>query len=186
LKGIHLILDSWRPWRKSNGWKLTLSKIRIALEEKGQATGGSPGSGDKAPERVTLVLRLKEDIRALQMFMSSKTPPKCIIQHKREATVIYSFGDASGCGFGSSMKMFTTYVDSGMKNTRRSSQGWVVGRLRSVHFLQITVQQRQPFSIFKGISFPQKLLNLILWLQYLPLHGRMMIHFIHVAGKRIS
>jgi hypothetical protein len=36
LKGIHLTLDSWRPCRKSDGWKLTLSEIRLALEENGQ------------------------------------------------------------------------------------------------------------------------------------------------------
>jgi len=34
LKGIHLTLDSWRPWRRDNGWKMTLAEIHTALEEK--------------------------------------------------------------------------------------------------------------------------------------------------------
>jgi hypothetical protein len=36
LKGIHLTLDSWRPWRKEDGWKMTLQEIKAALSsEKG-------------------------------------------------------------------------------------------------------------------------------------------------------
>lgn len=25
--GIHLTLDSWRPWRKDDGWRMTLAEI---------------------------------------------------------------------------------------------------------------------------------------------------------------
>lgn len=90
LKGIHLTLDSWRPWRKSDGWKLTLSEIRLALEEKGQETGTCAGSGEKAPSRVGWVPRLKDDIRALEMFMSSETPPKRLVRPKGGATAVFA------------------------------------------------------------------------------------------------
>jgi hypothetical protein len=36
LKGIHLTLDSWRPWRREDGWKLTMAEIRLARKDKGQ------------------------------------------------------------------------------------------------------------------------------------------------------
>jgi hypothetical protein len=66
LKGIHLSLDSWRPWRKEDDWKLTLSEIRVALEEKGQHTSPVLGSGHKAPPRVKWVPCLKDDVDALR------------------------------------------------------------------------------------------------------------------------
>jgi hypothetical protein len=39
LKGIHLTLDSWRPWRKEDGWKYALREIWTILEEKGVDVG---------------------------------------------------------------------------------------------------------------------------------------------------
>ena len=42
LKGIHLTLDSWRPWRKDDGWRMTLAELRAAMAEKGdESLGGS-------------------------------------------------------------------------------------------------------------------------------------------------
>jgi hypothetical protein len=36
LKGIRLTLDSWRPWRREDGWKMTVREVRQALQEKGE------------------------------------------------------------------------------------------------------------------------------------------------------
>jgi hypothetical protein len=38
LKGIHLTLDSWRPWRDDEGWKLPLSEIKAAQEANSAST----------------------------------------------------------------------------------------------------------------------------------------------------
>jgi hypothetical protein len=58
LKGVHLGLDSWRPWRKDHRWKMTIGEIQTALEEKGE--DGTPllAHANKAPMRVKWVPRL--------------------------------------------------------------------------------------------------------------------------------
>jgi hypothetical protein len=33
LKGIYQTLDSQKPWRREDGWRMSLTEIRIALEE---------------------------------------------------------------------------------------------------------------------------------------------------------
>jgi hypothetical protein len=105
LKGIHLTLDSWRPWQKDDGWKMTMSKIQAALAEKGSEDQELLRSGGKSLERVKWVPRLKDDIRALSMFTDTKEPPNRVVRPNKSATVVYSFGDASGSGFGSSFKI---------------------------------------------------------------------------------
>jgi len=102
LKGVHLTLDSWRPWRKDDGWKLTLAEIRAAYEEKGDNTYASLSRGS-APKLVTWVPRLVEDIGALVTLFSTDSPPRRQIRPSRTAVACYKFGDASGVGFGSSL-----------------------------------------------------------------------------------
>ncbi len=75
LKGIHLTLDSWRPWRRDDGWKMTLSEIRTALEEKGDNLPlGS--AGEKAPKTVNWVPRFPDDITALETLFGGENPPR--------------------------------------------------------------------------------------------------------------
>ena len=63
LKGVHLTLDSWRPWRKEDGWKYSLREIRAMLEERGADVGETiPGSGDKPPGKVKVAPRLHDDL----------------------------------------------------------------------------------------------------------------------------
>jgi hypothetical protein len=80
LKGIHLTLDSWRPWRKDDGWKMTLSEIRAALQEKGIEVGsdcfGAFSSQAKAPKQVKWVERLPSDVEALWELFSIEKPPR--------------------------------------------------------------------------------------------------------------
>jgi hypothetical protein len=72
LKGIHLSLDSWRPWRKDDGWKMMQVEINHVLRERN--TEQAP-SESKAPARVRWVPRLVEDIRALKLFTAAEKPP---------------------------------------------------------------------------------------------------------------
>jgi len=101
LKGIHLTLDSWRPWQKSDGWKMTEVEIKHAL---GEGLGDLSQEDKKAPERVHWVPRLKNDVEALQLFTSSDQLPKRTIRlaESQAVSTVYTFGDASGSGFGGS------------------------------------------------------------------------------------
>jgi len=60
LKGIHLTLDSWRPNRDDDGWKITNT-----LEEKFTEAGMS---GMILPGRVKLAKRLNDDLVALRFL----------------------------------------------------------------------------------------------------------------------
>jgi hypothetical protein len=97
LKGIHLTLDSWRPWRKEDGWKYSLRDIRTVLE--GADVGEAIGCGEKPPGRVRVVPRLRDDLGALMELLEPETPPKRTVRPKQGASVVYGFGDASGSGF---------------------------------------------------------------------------------------
>ncbi|MFN9978697.1 MAG: hypothetical protein ACK53Y_02225, partial [bacterium] len=97
LKGIHLSLDSWRPWRKEDGWKLTQAEIKQAMSEK---ESHQYVEDQKNPTRVRWVPRLQEDIKALLLFTSSRQPPKRAVRPIKGTSVVYTFGDASGSGFG--------------------------------------------------------------------------------------
>jgi len=35
LNGIHLMLDSWRPWHRHDGWKINTHDVAAALQERG-------------------------------------------------------------------------------------------------------------------------------------------------------
>jgi hypothetical protein len=72
LKSIHLSLDSWRPWRKDDGWKMTQVEINHVLRERN--TEQAP-SESEAPARVRWVPWLVEDIRALKLFTAAEKPP---------------------------------------------------------------------------------------------------------------
>ena len=75
----------------------------MLLEERGEGQGIYSESGEKAPTRVEWVPRLKDDVESLMRFMHMKTLPKPVARPPRKATVVYSFGDASGSGFRSSL-----------------------------------------------------------------------------------
>jgi hypothetical protein len=60
LKGIHLTLDSWRPNRDDDGWKITNT-----LEEKFTEAGMS---GMILPGRVKPAKRLNDDLVALRFL----------------------------------------------------------------------------------------------------------------------
>jgi hypothetical protein len=107
LKGVHLMLDSRRPWRKDDGWKMSIREIRQALLEKDTGEGMPLQSGGKAPRSVKWVPRLVDDIRALKSLFEPDLPPKWIVRPIVCAEVVYSFRDASGTRFG------TTFVIRG-------------------------------------------------------------------------
>ena len=84
LKGIHLTLDSWRPWRKEDGWKYSLRKIQTMLEEKGADVGEAvTGCGEKPPGKVEVVPRLHDDLRAIMDLLQLETPPKQAVHPKQ-------------------------------------------------------------------------------------------------------
>jgi hypothetical protein len=108
LKGIHLSLDSWRPWRKDDGWKMTLVEIRAALSEKSPELADFQNKRDRPPKCVKWVPRLRQDINALTELFQPEIPPRRQVRPTQMAVAIYQFGDASGAGFGSPLVIGNT------------------------------------------------------------------------------
>lgn len=204
LKGIHLSLDSWRPWRKADGWKMTQAEIALDMEDEDLETMGHGHSYEKrATERVRWVLRLQEDIQALCMLTESVAPPHRVLRPKEGSLdVVYAFGDASGSGFGSSFmkdNQVSYYKgqwedDIGVKSSNYREFSNLVNALEQAH-QDGTLQDTESFvftdnttaesAYYKGTSSSPELFQIILRLQNLQMIGKAVIHFIHVAGKRM-
>jgi len=71
LKGINLMLDSWWPWRKEDGWILTLKEMRVAIDQLVGANEMGPDAAMlKAPKLVIAVPRLARDVEVLECLFS--------------------------------------------------------------------------------------------------------------------
>lgn len=118
LKGIHLSLESWRPFRDKEGWKIPQSEREpetteseslvdlgddddlSVLEFKRQvAPAAGPDSG-----LTRAVPRLLSDLEALEKLSRSDKPLTRVVRGKVVLTAIYGFGDASSGGFGASIE----------------------------------------------------------------------------------
>jgi len=121
LKGIHLTLDSWRPGRDTDGWKMKRNKEvpQYSSEDPLDDMDGQllqDGDGDwqfipavdnpmgPPPPKVKAVPRLLHDLNALWTFFQVDTPPWRYVRGKRVCVVRYGFGDASKGGFGASFE----------------------------------------------------------------------------------
>jgi hypothetical protein len=124
------------------------------------------------------------------------------VRPTKEAVVIYKFGDASGCGFGSSLLVKDKILyKSGQWNKQHSvetsnyrelsnfvyfiEEAHQSGLLHNTELFVFTDNSMAEAAFFKGTSSSKKLFQLVLRLQCLQMHGNLIIHFIHVAGKRM-
>jgi hypothetical protein len=98
LKGLHLTL------RRHGGWRV----------ERDDAEGLTfvPDSDEPPPEFVRPVSRFEHDLRALESLTECAAHPELPIHPSGKAMAYYSFGDASGAGFGVSVWDPETGVDA--------------------------------------------------------------------------
>lgn len=200
LKGIHLTLDSWRPWRKDDGWRMTLAEIRVALQDDPDFV--SVGTGDKAPANVKAVPRLYDDLAALINLFTPTTPPRRAIRLRSSAVAVYQFGDASGAGFGSSLfiddrlyyrhgQWTGSYSDESSNFRELANLIHAIedahkkGLLDNAELFVFTDNSAVESAFYKGTSSSRRLFDLILQLRSLQMHGGISLNVIHVAGKRM-
>jgi len=128
LRGIHATLDSWRPDRDAEGWKLPPGRRSRKRKRTGAREGqgraeesfdpdldplvseaarfGRPEStlvNQRPPRTVRAVPRLKDDLDALLKLTAHEEPTRRRARPKKRVTVCYGFGDASKPGYGSSI-----------------------------------------------------------------------------------
>ena len=105
LKGLYLTMNSWRPNRDDEDWKVTDIRWRlILLDRLDRGLMSTKEFEDKwaddpgAPVMVTASPRLSSDVDALAAIMAPEVVPRVSIRSKTILSVIYGFGDASGTG----------------------------------------------------------------------------------------
>ncbi len=205
LKGIHLTLDSWRPWRRSDGWKMTSTEMRAYHIEKGwdDIDPPSPHSLDKPPQRVKPVPRLTSDLVALQQLTSSATPPKRLARPTSSTVALYGFADASGRGFGSTLFVsgkvhfrhgqWSAAYDDHTSNFRELDN--LVLAIEEAHrdklllnaeLFMFTDNSPAESAFYKGTSSVPHLFDLVLRLRVLQMSGSLHLHVVHCAGTRMK
>jgi hypothetical protein len=124
------------------------------------------------------------------------------VRPARDSTVVYSFGDASGSRFGGSWfdgndaayrsGQWTDQYASQSSNYRELAnlvltleQAHSDGTLKNSKVFIFTDNSTAESTFFRGTSSSKTLFELILRLQFIHMHGEVIVHFIHVAGKRM-
>jgi len=199
LKGIHLTLDSWRRNRDDDGWKYLGVKwddIDLDEELKSDDELGPPDCVMPVPRR------LEADIEALEVLSSSEVAPKRIIRNTKVVSVVYGFGDASGKGFGTGVKiqgeLFYRFGEwcsevSEMSSNYRELYNLVIGikelaaqgKLDGVEIFLFTDNSTAEGAFFRGTSSNRKLFELVLMLRRLEHNHSFILHVIHISGTRM-
>jgi hypothetical protein len=157
----------------------------------------------EAPVRVKAAPRLKWDIGALRSLMSSSEPLLRRIQVKKSLKAYYGFGDASGYAFGGSIQvgdnLWYEYGQWSTQVAEENSSNWrelanlvnFIERSIKQHALAgskmfiFTDKQTAESAFWKGHSSSPKLFELVLRLRKLEMEHDIILHIVHVSGKRM-
>ena len=202
LKGIHLTLDSWRPWRKADGWKMSSKEIQAyQIEHNWEAP--DLGVVGKPPSRVKPAAHLVHDILALLTLTEGSVPPNGNVRPTCSALALYGFADASGKGFGSTLFLggrihfrhgqWVDAYDDESSNYRELDilitaieEAYHDGLLANVELFMFTDTTTAESAFYKGTSSSESLFHLVLRLRKLQMTGEFPLHVIHCAGTRMK
>jgi hypothetical protein len=199
LKGLHLTIDSWRPYRDLQGWKLS-GRDLLAAQEEGKFDILPPSN---CPEVVEAVSRFESDLRALEVITEPETPPRQPLRATKTGSAWYLMGDASGDGFGSGLWLDGELeFDSGdwanlereMTSNWREAENLVdrveravrEGKLKDIELFLFTDNIVFEGTYYKGTSSSKKLFDLTLRLRKAQARGNLILHVIHIAGTRMK
>ena len=211
LKGFYLTLNSWRPKRDRDDWKMsdkTWIQCLVAQCDNGSITERelenelNHQSDTAAPDEVTASTRLGDDVRALSSMFASDTPPQLNLRSRRIVTVIYGFGDASGTGLGATFTCGTGFTfrigvwssdDSGQSSNWREFTNIVdsledeakSGNLEGAEVFMFTDNSTVESCAIKGSSSSPKLFHLVVRLRALVTVYSIKVHIFHVSGTRM-
>ena len=198
LRGIHMTIDSWRPFRDEDGWKLKSAEIEaIKSSALSIEVALEPGETVKASPR------LAGDISALAKLVDYQAPPKVVRRRKKCGMACYGFGDASGSGFGHCLVINgTAYAKYGtwsklyegqhsnfkeLKNLVEAVKGaYEESLLKGVELFIFTDNFVAESCYYNGGSNKNKTLNaLVFELWNIQMKGDFTLHLFHVAGTRM-
>jgi hypothetical protein len=203
LIGFHMTIDSWRKGRDAEGWRLPLPFWR-SIDKPDEDWGGvDDEESDEAPLVVAAVPRFEHDVNALLELMEAAKPPLKRVRAKATAKVYYGFGDASGCGFGATIQIgediIYEYGQWSSETTETKSSNWrelnnlvealerVVKKynLEGAEIFIFTDNTTAKAAFWKGTSKSKTLFELVLRLKRLEMEYGLILHVVHVSGKRM-
>jgi hypothetical protein len=209
LIGLHMTIDGWRPNRDSEGWRLQPSMILVKedLDNEGSNDESDEwleiNSGPECPTFVSAVPRLSGDIEAMQTLCSCEKPPQQRVRCRNVGRAYYGFGDASKSSFGATVQIddvleyeygqWTTEAGETNSSNWRELNNLVeaLERTFSTHelggceFFMFTDNSTAEAAYWKGTSKSRKLFDLVLRLKELEVKHDIILHVIHVSGKRM-
>ena len=206
LNGFHMTIDGWRRNRDPDGWKLPESKMRKRDEALGpKALALSKEKDENIPTTARAVPRLFSDIEALLSLTESDTAPRRRVRPRHSAVVTYGFGDASGSAYGGASQVAGAdefHFQFGQwtsRVTEEESSNWreftnlveyleergATGALDDGEVFMFTDNSTAEGAFWKGTSPSPKLCELVLCLRQLEMRTGIILHIIHVSGKRM-
>jgi hypothetical protein len=174
-----------------------------ALGRSREDMGLGSTQAEEAPQFVKAAPRFLPDLMALRALMSCEKPPLKRARCSKVATATCSFVDASGRGFGSTFqignKIFFQYGQWPDRISETMSSNWrelanLVESLeaevrehglRDCEIFLFTDNTTAEAAYWKGTSKSEWLFELVLRLRLLEMRNDLIIHVIHVAGKRM-
>jgi hypothetical protein len=158
---------------------------------------------ETVPHEVLAVPRLKSDMQTLLSLMSADKPVLRQTRCPKTSKAYYGFGDASGLGFGATIQVgdsiWYEYEQWTKEVVEERSSNWQEFT-NLVEFLESAVREHklEGLEIFiftdnltseaaswKGSSSSPLLFDLVLRLRKLEMNSNLIVHVVHVSGKRM-
>ena len=199
LKGIHHTLDSWRPHRSNDDWKMIMAEIEAVIDVQDEMDYVYPKN---APKYVFPSPRLENDLNCLLSLFEGDYPKMRHVRTRLISIAYYGFGDASGDSFGSSIEnsqgLRVRYGIWGRDLNKISSnyrelcnlvetieEEVKCGSLIGSELFIFTDNAVAEGCFYKGTAQSKHLFNLILRLRKAELEGGLRLHVVHISGKRM-
>jgi hypothetical protein len=200
LIGLHMTIDFWRPNRDQDGWRCSATYIQ-GIKDRGEWPEDYDST--KGPATVKAVPRLTLDIRALETLTRNEAPLLRRVRARKTGRVLYGFGDASKAAFGATIQIedrllyqygqwSTEIVESESSNWRELSNLVLYlcdlatrEDLGGYEIYMFTDNSTAEAAFWKGTSVSPRLFELVLRLKQLELERDIILHVIHISGKRM-
>ena len=196
LKGFHLTIDGWRVDRDTDGWKIN----SFIFEE-----GYNPENSDDYPTEVAPASRLLDDLKVLSQLTNFADPPIVKIHCQSVIIVKYTFGDASGSGFGISsifsddennldvnQGIWSASMEENTSNFKELGNFILElkrqmnkGKLLDSEMFLFTDNSTSESAYHNGTSKSKKLFSLVVELKLMEIMYSLKVHLIHVSGTRM-
>ena len=155
-----------------------------------------------APSRGKPDVRLRNDLKTLELFFEGEEPKQISIRVRKTSWVGYGLGDVSGNGFGGVLKIGDIlYFQYGQWSTEVSEKSsnyrelrnfvetlealYLEGKVTNCELFLLTDNIVVEYAFYKGSSSAKHLVELILRLRKLEMDGEVIIRLVHISGTRM-